>query len=241
MQLPPLLSGRLIKRYKRFLADVDFGGDVEVVHCPNPGAMTGLKTAGMRVWCSRANNPKRKLPLTLELVEADGVLVGINTNRPNRIAGEALESRLIPQLKTYQSIRYEYKWKQGVRFDFLLDDADDASPPMLLEIKNVHLRRPQDMGAVAFPDAVTTRGTKHLNELMAAKSAGYRAGLLFVVQRGDSESMVIAEDIDPIYAQTLRQAHAHGVEIMAWRCFISQSALTLDKEMTMAIFGVSPA
>ena len=241
MQLPPLLSGRLIKRYKRFLADVDFGGNVEVVHCPNPGAMTGLKDAGMRVWCSRANNPKRKLPLTLELVEADGVLVGINTNRPNRIAEEALESRLIPQIKTYQNIRAEYKWKQGVRFDFLLDEADDASPPMLLEVKNVHLRRPHDAGAAAFPDAVTARGTKHLNELMAAKTAGYRAGLLFVVQRGDSESMVIAGDIDPTYAQTLRQAYEHGVEIMAWRCFISQTALTLDQEITMVIPGVISA
>ena len=235
MQLPPLEQGVLIKRYKRFLADIDFGDRIETVHCPNPGAMTGLNTPGLEVWCSRSDNPNRKLPLSLELVKADGDLVGINTNRPNSIAHEALEQNKISSLACYQHIRREYQWKKGVRFDFLLDEADDESPPMLLEIKNVHLRRPELPDAVAFPDSVTARGSKHLAELTSAIQDGYRCGLLFVVQRMDGDHMVIADDIDPLYAQNLRQAHEHGVEIMAWRCNISLEALTLDHPIPIKI------
>ncbi len=199
MDLPPLIEGILIKRYKRFLADVDFGDHIEVTHCPNPGAMTGLKEPGSRVWCSRSDNPKRKLPYTLELIEADNTLVGINTNRPNAIAYEALIEGVIPSFQTYQTFQREYTWKKGTRFDFKLDDADDNSPAMLLEIKNVHLRLsdPDHPDTVAFPDSVTERGTKHLQELINAKKDGFRAALLFVVQRADSNRMVIAEDIDP--------------------------------------------
>jgi len=235
MQLPPLEQGRLIKRYKRFLADIDFGDRIETVHCPNPGAMTGLNAPGLKAWCSRSDNPNRKLPLTLELIEADGGLVGINTNRPNAIAHEALEQKQIASLASYQLIRREYQWKKGVRFDFLLDEADDGSPPMLLEIKNVHLRRPELPEAVAFPDSVTARGSKHLAELIHAMAEGYRCGLLFVVQRMDGDHMVIAEDIDPLYAQHLRQAYDHGVEIMAWRCNITLEALTLDHSIPIKI------
>lgn len=237
MDLPPLTEGILIKRYKRFLADVDFGDKTEVVHCPNPGAMTGLKTPGSRVWCSRSNNPNRKLPLTLEVIEADNTLVGLNTNRPNAIAHEALTNGLIPDFRNYQNIQREFTWKKGVRFDFRLDDADDNSSPMLLEIKNVHLRRhdKDHPNTVAFPDAVTTRGTKHLQELIAAKREGWRSALLFVVQRADSERMVIADEIDPTYAKTLKQAFENGVEIMAWRCQITLDALTLDNKIKMVI------
>ncbi len=141
MDLPQLTEGILIKRYKRFLADVDFGDRIEIVHCPNPGAMTGLKTPGSRVWCSLSDNPKRKLPYTIELIEADHTLVGINTNRPNAIAHEALAHGVIPDFQSYQTIQREYTWKKRTRFDFRLDDATDNSPAMLLEIKNVHLRR----------------------------------------------------------------------------------------------------
>ncbi|HCP18391.1 MAG: hypothetical protein CBC12_07905 [Candidatus Puniceispirillum sp. TMED52] len=237
MILPPLIEGILINRYKRFLADVDFGDRIEVVHCPNPGAMTGLKAPGSRVWCSRSDNPKRKLPLTLEIIEADNTLVGINTNRPNAIAHEALENGMIPEWSSYDVIKREFTWKKGVRFDFWLDAANDGSPPMLLEIKNVHLRRSDDSSpkTVAFPDAVTTRGTKHLEELIAAKKEGYRAGLLFVVQRADGDRMVIANDIDPVYASTLKSAHENGVEISAWRCQITLDALRLDSKINMVI------
>jgi sugar fermentation stimulation protein A len=235
MQLPPLEQGILIKRYKRFLADIDFGDRIETVHCPNPGAMTGLNSPGLKAWCSRSDNPNRKLPMTLELVEADGGLVGINTNRPNSIAQEALEQKQLPSLAGYQQIRREYQWKKGVRFDFLLDDAKDGSPPMLLEIKNVHLRRPEMPEAVSFPDSVTARGSKHLAELTSAITEGYRCGLLFVVQRMDGDHMVIAEDIDPVYARHLNQAHHHGVEIMAWRCKITLEALTLDHSIPIKI------
>ncbi|MGB2303608.1 MAG: DNA/RNA nuclease SfsA [Candidatus Puniceispirillales bacterium] len=237
MDLPPLIEGILIKRYKRFLADVDFGDHIEVTHCPNPGAMTGLKEPGSRVWCSRSDNPKRKLPYTLELIEADDTLVGINTNRPNAIAHEALINGVISAFRPYQTIQREYSWAKGTRFDFKLDDADDNSPAMLLEIKNVHLRLsdPDEPDTVAFPDSITERGTKHLQELIKAKKDGWRAALLFVVQREDSNKMVIAENIDPIYAKTLRTAYEHGVEIMAWRCNITKNAITLSNKINMVI------
>ena len=237
MDLPHLTEGILIKRYKRFLADVDFGDRIEVVHCPNPGAMTGLKTPGSRVWCYLSDNPKRKLPYTLELIEADQTLVGINTNRPNAIAQEALAHGVIPDFQSYQTVQREYTWKKGTRFDFRLDDATDNSPAMLLEIKNVHLRRSEadEADTVAFPDSVTARGTKHLQELIAAKKEGWRAALLFVVQRADSNRMVIADDIDPVYAKTLRTAYDSGVEIMAWRCNITLDTLTLTDKINMVI------
>jgi sugar fermentation stimulation protein A len=237
MDLPQLTEGILIKRYKRFLADVDFGDRIEVVHCPNPGAMTGLKTPGSRVWCSLSDNPKRKLPYTLELIEADHTLVGINTNRPNAIAHEALAHGVIPDFQSYQTVQREYTWEKGTRFDFRLDDATDNSPAMLLEIKNVHLRRSEadEPDTVAFPDSVTARGTKHLQQLIAAKTDGWRAALLFVVQRADSNRMVIADDIDPVYAETLKTAYENGVEIMAWRCNITLYALTLTDKINMVI------
>ncbi len=237
MDLPPLIEGILIKRYKRFLADVDFGDHIEVTHCPNPGAMTGLKEPGSRVWCSRSDNPKRKLPYTLELIEADNTLVGINTNRPNAIAYEALIKGVIPSFQTYQTIQREYTWKKGTRFDFKLDDADDNSPAMLLEIKNVHLRLsdPDQPDTVAFPDSVTERGTKHLQELINAKKTALGQHYYLLCKGQIVIRMVIAEDIDPIYAKTLRTAYEQGVEIMAWRCNITRKAITLTNNINMVI------
>ncbi len=141
MKLPPLNEGRLIKRYKRFLADVEFESGIETVHCPNPGAMTGLKDPGLKVWCSVSDNPKRKLKKTLELVEVEGGLVGIHTGRPNAIVEEALMEGHIPELKGWSKIQREFTWRPGTRFDFCLRNNTET-PGMLLEIKNVHLVRP---------------------------------------------------------------------------------------------------
>ena len=236
MLLPPLQKGILLKRYKRFLADIDFNGQVETVHCPNPGAMTGVNSPGMTVWCSSSDNPKRKLPKTLELIEADSTLVGVNTNRPNAIAAEALEAKIIPELADYTSIKREFLWQKGVRFDFRLDAAARI-PPMALEVKNAQLRRPQgpNPDAVEFPDAVTARGSKHLLSLIEAKKQGFIAALLFVLQRMDGERFCLADDIDPVYAENLREAHLAGVMIMAWRCQITSHAITLNQAVPITL------
>lgn len=240
MHLPPLTQGILIRRYKRFLADVDFGGRCETVHCPNPGAMTGLKQAGQKVWCWQSPNPKRKLGKTLELVEAEGGLVGINTMRPNALAEEAVVAGRIPTLANYGVCQREYTWKksdkpkkqakkqEGVRFDMLLDESSVGDPPMVVEVKNVHLMR--QPGLAEFPDATTARGSKHLLALMEAKKSGLRAGLLFVIQRMDCHSFTLASDIDPLYTQYFVEAVAAGVEIMAWQCHISLHSINLDHE-----------
>lgn len=237
MQLPPLTQGNLIRRYKRFLADVDFGGgQVETVHCPNPGAMTGLDQSGMRVWCSTSTNKARKLPKTLELVEANGGLVGINTMRPNAIAAEAVGRGLIPQCAGYGRLRQEYVWRKadktkartGVRFDMLLDEAK-AKPPMVVEVKNVHLQR--QVGLAEFPDATTARGSKHLLALADAVKSGLRAGLLFVIQRTDSDAFTLASDIDPVYTANFLRAVEAGVEVMAWRCRITLDSLSLAQPL----------
>ena len=249
MHLPPLTQGTLIRRYKRFLADVDFGGQCETVHCPNPGAMTGLKQAGQKVWCWQSPNPKRKLGKTLELVESDGGLVGINTMRPNAIAEEAGATKRIPALADYSVCQREYTWKkavkdkkqakkqakkqEGVRFDMLLDESHAGDPPMVVEVKNVHLMR--QAGLAEFPDATTARGSKHLLALMEAKKSGLRAGLLFVIQRMDCRRFTLASDIDPLYTQYFVEAVAAGVEIMAWQCHISLESIKLDCETKLVM------
>ena len=235
MDLPPLTEGRLIKRYKRFLADVDFGGAVETVHCPNPGAMTGLAVPGSRVWCSTSPNAKRKLPKTLELVEADGGLVGVNTNRPNSLAREALEAGVIPAFAPWPVVEAEAMYGKGTRFDFKLSSPDGDST-LFLEVKNVHLFRPDgpNPGAAEFPDAVTARGTKHLNKLAEIAESGGNAAMLYVVQRGDGDRFALAADIDPVYSQAFEAARSAGVVIEAWRCSISLETISIAESIPVA-------
>jgi sugar fermentation stimulation protein A len=215
----PLKRGVLIRRYKRFLADVrlDEGGET-TVHTPNPGAMLGLAEPGMTVWCSDSGSTTRKLPLTWELVETDGGpnpnLVGINTMAPNRLVAEALAKDAIPELSGYPSIRREVKYGEASRIDFLLQHPD--RPPCWLEIKNCHLKRTP--GLAEFPDCIAARSAKHLRELEAMKSKGDRAVMLFVVQRTDCEAFDTAGDIDPVYAKGLRRAADAGVEVLVFRC-----------------------
>ncbi len=213
----PLTAGILEKRYKRFLADIRLEtGEIVTAHCANPGSMLGLNAPGSRVWLTRSDNPKRKLPWSWELLEVDlgdgPVLVGINTNYPNGIVTEAIQSGSIPELAGYANLRREVKYGVNSRIDILLED--DNRPPCYVEIKNVHLMR--QSGLAEFPDSVTKRGTKHLIELGDMVEAGHRAVMLFLIQRMDARTMTLARDIDPVYGATIYLAVSRGVEVMAY-------------------------
>ncbi|NDW03188.1 DNA/RNA nuclease SfsA [Jiella pacifica] len=223
----PLIPGRLIQRYKRFLADVTIDGeDTPVtVHCPNPGAMMGLKAPGSRVFLSRSANAKRKLPLTLEIVEADATLVGINTALPNRLAEEAITAGLVPALAGLGPARREVRYQANSRVDLLYEDIDGR--PVYVEVKNVHLMR--RTGLAEFPDCVTTRGAKHLLDLAAEVRAGGRAVMLYVVQRADCDRVAFAADLDPVYAAGFAEALRHGVEAYAVRCDITLMGITPNR------------
>ncbi|MCX2722282.1 DNA/RNA nuclease SfsA [Roseibium salinum] len=212
----PLVSGRLVKRYKRFLADVilDDCGSAITAHCANPGSMLGLKEVGARVWLSGSDNPKRKLQYSWEVVEADGALVGINTAHPNKLVEEALAAGRIEELSGFQSLRREVKYGRNSRVDILLEGEDGAKT--YVEVKNVHLMR--EAGLAEFPDSVTARGAKHLAELADMVADGHRAVMVFLVQRPDCSSLSLAADLDPAYAAAFAAAREAGVEAFAIGC-----------------------
>ena len=220
----PLVRATLIQRYKRFLADVVMeNGSTITAHCPNPGAMLGLNMPGLPVWLSRSPDAKRKLPYTLELVEVDGGIVGINTMHPNRLVAEALAADAIPELAGYATHRREVKYGTNSRVDFLLEAQ--GRPRAWLEVKNCHLRRE---GALAeFPDCVAARSLKHLRELTAMVEAGDRAVMLYVVQRTDCDAFAACHDLDPAYARGLAEAARAGVEVLAYVCEITPLAVRL--------------
>jgi len=224
----PLKRGQLIQRYKRFLADIVLEDGTEITaHCPNPGAMLGLNMPGLPVWVSRSPDPKRKLAHTLELVEADGGLVGINTMHPNRLVAEALAADAIPELSGYASHRREVKYGQASRIDFLLEAPD--RPACWLEVKNCHLRR---SGTLAeFPDCVAARSTKHLRELVAMADQGDRAVALFIVQRTDCDSFAACHDLDPAFAQGLTDAADAGVEVLVYGCELTPEAVRIVRPL----------
>lgn len=232
MRFPtPLLQGQLIRRYKRFLADIDLGGEIITAHVPNSGSMLGLTAPGSTVWLSRSDNPKRKLPYTLELVEADGGLVGVNTGQPNGLVAEAVQAGKIPELANYAILRREVKYGRNSRIDILLESPD--RPPAYVEIKSVTLRRPglYNGHAAEFPDCVTSRGAKHLDELSEMVRSGARAVMLYLVQRADCDHFRVAADLDPAYDAGLRQAVEAGVEVLCRACTISPQAIELDRPL----------
>ncbi len=223
---PPLLEGRLLRRYQRFLADVELNdGSAVTAHCPNTGSMLGCAEPGSRVWLSSSKNPKRKYPLTWELVEvASGVLVGINTARSNDLVREALEDGTITELAGYPSLRREIPFgSEASRADLLLGGG--GRRPCFVEVKNVTAA--VSGGVALFPDAVTARGTKHLRELAGVVADGSRAVLCFSVQRQDVTEVRPADAIDPLYGRTLREALAAGVEILAYKAQVTPAAVRL--------------
>lgn len=222
MDFPPLISGRLLRRHRRFLADVALpDGSHVTAHCPNTGSLAGLDRPGERVWLSRSQNPRRRYPLTWELVEAEsGALVCVNTTRTNRLAAEAIRQGIVRPLAGYAEIRPEVPFgEEGSRVDLLLEDH--AAGRCWVEVKSVTLVRG---GVAQFPDAVTTRGQRHLRELVRVAARGDGAVLLFCIQRADASAFAPAADIDPAYADLMVEAAASGVEILAWR-----SVVTLEK------------
>ena len=227
MKLPsPLVEGHLIRRYKRFLADVGLAdGAMVTAHCPNTGSMLGCAEPGARVWLSRSVNPKRKYPLTWELVEVDaGILVGINTARSNTLVREAIEDGVITELFGYSSIRSEVRFgNERSRVDLFLGGRTHR--PCFVEVKNVTAA--VSGGVALFPDAVTARGTKHLRELAGVVADGGRAVLCFSVQRQDAEEVRPADNIDPLYGRTLREVLAAGVEAVAYKAEVSTEAIRL--------------
>jgi sugar fermentation stimulation protein A len=231
----PLVEATLVKRYKRFLADVLLpSGETITVHCANPGSMIGLAPPGARVWLSRSDNPKRKLAHSWELIEVDfgagAELVGINTTHPNALAAEAIAAGLFAELAGYPAVRREVKYGKNSRVDFLLEAPE--RPPCYVEIKNVHLmRRPR---IAEFPDAVTKRGAKHLAELSDMVAAGHRAVMLFLIQIGSAERFALARDIDPGYGRAFDLARAAGVEALAYRCRLTHDGIEVAEPVALA-------
>ncbi|HEY0835032.1 MAG TPA: DNA/RNA nuclease SfsA [Azospirillum sp.] len=237
MRFPaPLVSGRLIRRYKRFLADVELaGGEVVTAHVPNSGSMMGVDAPGSAVWLSRSGNPKRKLAFTLELIEADGGLVGVNTAHPNALVADAIAAGLIPELAGYERLRREVRYGRNSRVDILLESA--GRPAAYVEVKNVHLRRPdrRDGLAAEFPDCPTARGAKHLEELAAMVEQGCRAVMVYLVQRMDCTHFRVAGDIDPAYDAGLRRALARGVEAVCWACTLTPETIDLHRPLPLRL------
>jgi sugar fermentation stimulation protein A len=239
MRFPsPLVEGRLLRRYKRFLADVELGdGELVTAHCANPGAMLGLVDPGSRVLLSRSANPLRKLAWSWELVEAPlgggpMQLVGINTSRPNALVAEALGEGRLPPLAGYARVRPEVKYGRASRVDFLLEA--DGRPPCFLEVKNCHLMR--EPGFAEFPDCIAARSARHMRELAEVAGGGARAVLVYVIQM-TAERFDVARDIDPAYDRAFREALAAGVEAYAFVCRVTEDEVRIDREVPI----VTPA
>ena len=251
MEFPqPLTRATLLRRYKRFFADVALEDGTEITaHCPNPGAMLGLNTPGLPCWLSRSDDPKRKLAHTLELVEVGGGLVGVNTLHPNRLVAEALAAGAIAEVSGYGAIRREVRYGQASRIDFLLEhpqrtacwlEVKNVQPfynarlipdhRLWLEVKNCHLSRKR--GLAEFPDCVAARSTRHLQELENMVAEGDRAAVLFVVQRTDCDRFAAASDCDPTFAKALERVVANGVELYVYGCDITLDGVRLGKRIT---------
>jgi sugar fermentation stimulation protein A len=266
---PPLVFGTLLRRYKRFLADVELpegadfitdgftsgatAGTTLTVHCPNPGSMLGLIHPGARVGLRHSASPSRKHPYTWELVEIPvlhslagspnhesttngngSIWVGINTHNGNRLVREALDNNLLPELAGYRTLRSEVMYDHNSRCDFVLSEHEHLAPSQLcfLEVKTVHLSR--EPGCAEFPDAVTLRGTKHAEALLRQVEQGYRAVLLYVVQRADCTRLQLAADIDPRYAQAVQRARDGGVEVLAYACDVSPTQIAVAQRVLLA-------
>ncbi len=219
-----LIKGKLLKRYKRFFADIKVNNKIITAHCPNTGSMQGLLDQGNEVLVTEHNDPKRKLKFTLEIIKANKRYVGVNTHRANKIVNHGLENKLISEFKTIKNIKPEFKFSDDTRFDFLCDSY-------LIEVKNVTLFRENDIAE--FPDAVTSRGTKHLNMLIKSIKKGYKPHVLFLTQIQNINNFRIAKDIDQIYFENYKKAKKAGVKFLAYRCKISSKEIKIEKKINI--------
>ena len=225
---PSLISGRLIKRYKRFMADIELeDGSIVTAHCANPGAMLGLLDAGNKVWVNKSPDPNRKLAYNWQLVECEDTIIGVNTSLPNLLAHEAILAGAIPELIGYEKIRREVKYGVDSRIDFLLEG--EGRPSCYVEVKNVHLKR---NNTAQFPDSVTARGTKHLQELTRMTAEGFRCVMLYVIQRNDCDAFSLAADIDVKYADAAVIAKAAGVEFLAYCCEVTSTEVKIVRPLS---------
>ena len=221
-----LSQGTLVKRYKRFFVDIKYKNETITCHCPNSGSMMGLLNKGNKVWFSRAHNPNRKLKYTLELIEVNKLLVGVNTMLTNKIILESLKQKKIKKLNKFFDIKTEVKFSNKTRFDFLISNNIKKC---FLEVKNVTLVRKN--GIAEFPDSVTSRGKKHLKELIIANKKGYQSYMIYIVQREDCKLFKIAEDIDKEYKTTLDEAAKDGVNILCYDCKLSSEEIRINNQI----------
>ena len=225
-----LIAGKFIKRYKRFFVDVKIGNEKVVAHCPNTGSMMGLLKKGNNVWISKSNNPKRKLKYTLQIIEDQKSKVGINTHLTNKIVFEALDKRAIKNFENLDKIQSEVKFGKNTRFDFLITEKYKKT---FIEVKNVTLCREKKIAE--FPDAITSRGSKHIQELMEANKKGYKIYLFFVIQRNDCNKFKLAKDIDPEYCELLLKAVKKNLKILCYDCKFSPKGIELNREIQLKI------
>ena len=221
-----LLQGSLVKRYKRFFVDIKYKNKIITGHCPNSGSMMGLLNMGNKIWFSESDNLNRKLKYTLEIIEVEKKMVGINTLLTNKIVLEALNCKKINSLIKFNDIKTEVKFSNNTRFDFLLPNNKEKC---FLEVKNVTLVRGKKMAE--FPDAITSRGTKHLNELCNAKKNGYQSYILYLIQREDCDSFKIAKDIDKKYKIAFDKALKSGVKILCYDCKLNNEEIKLNNQI----------
>jgi len=233
MKFPnPLIRGTLIKRYKRFLTDVELeNGEVVVAHCANSGSMLSVKDPGSEVWLSPATNPDRKLKYTWELIKIGDTFVGLNTGLPNKLVEAAIASGQIKELAGYDVIRREVKYGKNSRIDILLES--EGRPKCYVEVKSVTMRRSDgpNAGKAEFPDAVTSRGAKHLVELADMVAEGHRSVMVYLVQREDCKSFTISDDIDPDYGKGYKAALSNGVEALCYTCKVTTEGIEVDSPL----------
>ena len=226
----PLISGEFIKRYKRFFVDIKIGNKTVVAHCPNTGSMMGLLKEGNQVWLSKSDNPMRKLKYTLQIIEDKNSKIGVNTHLTNKIVLYALNNKKIESFKNIKYIKQEVNFGKNTRFDFMVSDEKKKS---FIEVKNVTLSRKKSVAE--FPDAVTSRGLKHIKELIKAKKKGFDIYLLFLIQRDDCNNFNLAKDIDPDYCELLIKAVKKNLNVLCYDCKFSSKGIKLNRKIKFKI------
>ena len=219
-----LIKGKLIKRYKRFFTDIEVNNKILTAHCPNTGSMLGLLDKGNDVWITEHNDPKRKLKYTLEMIKVKKRIIGVNTHRANRIVEHALKNKLVDEFKLTKNVKAEFKFSDDTRFDFLCDKK-------ILEVKNVTLLRNNNFAE--FPDAITSRGSKHLKMLVNSIKKGYKPYVLFLTQIQDINKFRIAKDIDANYYKDYIEAKKAGVDFIAYRCYLNSKEIKIEKKINI--------